>query len=88
VIAPENKEPVYIPIYTNGRVATLIERAGSRAAAVENYGPDRIRNLVKEMPGIPLAISTITLLFIYQSVFTFLALAFGFLGIRHRGNVI
>jgi hypothetical protein len=84
VVTVTGRGSVYYPIYTSGRIAEMINRAGSRPAAIQRYGIAAVSEAIDEMPGTPLALTTILLLFIYQSVFTSLALAFGFLGIRHR----
>lgn len=88
VISIKDRDPVYYPIYTSGNIAEMIERAGSRRSAIERYGIDAVREAIDEMPGNPIAITTTLLLFVYQSIFTLLTLAFGFLGIRLKEDFI
>lgn len=84
VVSVKDRGEVYYPIYTSGNIAEMIVRTGSRRSALQKYGTDAVTEAIDEMPGNPLAITSVLLLFVYQSIFTLLTLAFGFLGIRHK----
>jgi hypothetical protein len=88
VVSVKDRGTVYYPVYTSGNVAIMIERAGSRSAAIERYGIDAVTEAVNEMPGIPIALTTILLLLVYLLIFTPLVLAFGFLGIRQEKETL
>jgi hypothetical protein len=70
----------YYPLWTSGKIADMVARAGSRKAAIERYGIAAVAQAIDEMPGIPLELTTIVLLFIYQGIFTTLSIMFGLLG--------
>jgi len=78
---------VYYPIWSGGHLTELIQRTGSRYAALDRYGSYPLTKAIQEMPGhpLPLIVTTALLLLVYQAVFTTLATAFGILGF-HKGN--
>jgi len=75
----------YYPIWVTGKAADMVSRAGSRTAAIERYGIDAVREAIGQVSGWLVPITTVILLFLYQGVFTTLALCFGLLGF-HEGK--
>ena len=53
------------PFWTSGRLAAMVERAGSRYGAVEMYGLAAVFDAISEMPGTAYAIALGTLLLLY-----------------------
>ena len=76
---------VYFPLWNNGHALELVSRAGGRYAAVDRYGSYPVSKAIHEAPNYPLPIvaTTVLLLFVYQSIFTTLTLAFGIIGVRN-----
>lgn len=70
----------YYPLWITGDVANMVERAGSRRAAIERYGIAAVVQAIDRMPEGPQQVTTIILLLIYQGAFTSLTVAFGLLG--------
>jgi hypothetical protein len=70
----------YYPILIAGKTADLVKRAGSRRAAIERYGIDAVKGAIDEMSGWYVPVTTVSLLGIYQGIFTTLSLCFGLLG--------
>ncbi|HEX7773349.1 MAG TPA: hypothetical protein VF435_13060, partial [Pyrinomonadaceae bacterium] len=63
-------------------------RAGSREAAIPQYGIAAVRRSIDEMGAIPLAVTSVLLLFVYQGIFTSLTIAFGLPGIHTDQSLI
>jgi hypothetical protein len=70
----------YYPLWLSGDVSRMVERAGSREAAIERYGIGGVREAIDRMGGFPLALTSVLLLLVYQGIFTSLAVAFGLAG--------
>jgi hypothetical protein len=78
----------YYPLWTNGEISTMIARAGSRRAAIEEYGIAAVILAIDKMPSMAINITTVVLLLIYQSVFTSLTMAFGLLGLYKGAPIV
>lgn len=78
---------VYYPLWTSGRIAELVTRAGGRWAALDKYGNYAIVSAINQMPVYVMMITTGLFLFVYQAIFTTLTLAFGALGFRAGRNI-
>jgi hypothetical protein len=77
----QDRGTVYYPLWTNAELTQLINKAGGRTAAVENYGIDDIIEKTQK-PEINLILTDIIFLFTFQAIFTSITLAFGILGFR------
>jgi uncharacterized membrane protein len=89
VVEPQSSQhkeygPVYYPLWVTGNVSELVDKAGSRTAALDRYGPEDIANKLNEMPCIMLwrIVTTAILLLLYQGIFTTLAAAFGLVALH------
>lgn len=80
-IVEHQRGTAYYPLWTSGKIADMVSRAGSRKAAIEKYGIAAVVQAIDEMPGISLELTTVILLFFYQAIFTILSLMFGLLGL-------
>jgi hypothetical protein len=80
---------VYFPLWNNGHSLEMVSRAGGRYAAVDRYGSYPVDKAIQEAPNYPLPIvaTTVLLLFVYQSIFTTLTLAFGIIGVRNGADL-
>lgn len=72
----------YFPLWTTGTLQQMVDRAGSRAAAIERYGIDAVQLAIDQMSPAPLAVTTILMLALYVLAFTLLTAAFGIPGFR------
>lgn len=79
-VVEHRRGTAYYPLWTSGKIADMVVRAGSRRAAIEKYGIAAVVQAIDEMPSISLALTTVTLLFVYQGIFTTLSIMFGLLG--------
>jgi len=70
----------YFPLWADGELARLVANAGSRSGAIEMYGPATVYEALEQMSSLSFALTTVTLLLVYQAVFTSLTVAFGLLG--------
>lgn len=77
----------YYPLWITGKAADMVERAGSRKAAIERYGIDAVRQAIDENPGIDLSLTTIFLLVVYQGIFTTLCIVFGLIGFYEEKRI-
>lgn len=84
-VVSHSRGTAYYPIWVTGKAAEMINRAGSRTAAIERYGIDAVREAIDQMSDWRVPVTTVILLFLYQGIFTTLALCFGLLGF-HEGK--
>jgi hypothetical protein len=84
VVTVEGRGTAYYPLYLSGEIASSVNRAGSRRAAIERYGIDEVLEEIDELPGHYLTLTTILLLFVYQLVFTTLTVTFGLIGFHQK----
>ncbi|MDX6528432.1 MAG: hypothetical protein QOH41_722 [Blastocatellia bacterium] len=75
----------YYPIWVTGKAADMVNRAGSRNAAIERYGIDAVREAIDQVSGWLVPVTTVILLFLYQGIFTTLSLCFDLVGF-HEGK--
>lgn len=75
---------VYYPLWNSGHALEMVNRAGGRYAAIDHYGSYPITKAIHEASngGLPIIVTTALLLFVYEGIFTTLALAFGIIGMR------
>jgi hypothetical protein len=85
VVTVEGRGTAYYPLYISGEIAGMVNTAGSRKAAIERYGIDEVVEQIDKMPEFYSTLTTVTLLFTYQLVFTILTITFGLLGF-HKGQ--
>jgi hypothetical protein len=78
----------YYPLWLDGTIERMVERAGSREAAIENYGIAGVQKGIDEMGGGTLALTSILLLLVYQGIFTSLTLSFGLPGFHMRQSLL
>jgi hypothetical protein len=83
-VVEHRRGTAYYPLWTSGKLADMVTRAGSRRAAIERYGIAAVSEAIDEMPGIATGLTTVVLLFLYQSIFTTLTIMFGLLGFYER----
>jgi hypothetical protein len=79
-VVAHQRGTAYYPLWTSGKIADMVTRAGSRRAAIERYGIAAVDQAIDEMPGVPLELTAVVLLFLYQGIFTTLSVLFGLLG--------
>lgn len=82
----ETRGTAYFPLWTSGKLARMVERAGSRSAAIERYGIDGVQLAINEMPDLAMALTTVTLLATYVGGLTLATIAFGIPGFRLRDD--
>ena len=70
-----DKGQAYYPIWLTGDVERMVDRAGSRGAAIDRYGPAPVNENIEKIGTTPLAVTSIILLLLYQGIFTSLTLA-------------
>ena len=87
VVSHPTHHTVFFPLWTSGELAILVAKAGGRWSALDRYGYFGIYDAIKKMPFYALPFTAAVLLFVYQSIFTTLATAFGLVGF-HKGKKI
>jgi hypothetical protein len=75
---------VFFPLWTSGHLKDIVERTGSRYAALDRYGPFPITYSIRNMSSYPLPMiaAVASLLISYQAIFTTIAIAFAIIGLR------
>ncbi len=87
VIKHEFRGSAYFPLWTSGKIGTMVESGPGRSAAIDHYGIDAVREAIREMPTYALSLTSAVLLLVYQGVFTSLTAAFGLLGIYQKKSL-
>jgi hypothetical protein len=82
VVTHDARGTAYYPLWLSGEIAEMVNSAGSRWAAIEEYGIGAVLASIAKMPSVALSITTVVILFVYQTVFTSLTLAFGVAGVH------
>ncbi|RZK25525.1 MAG: hypothetical protein EOO43_05295 [Flavobacterium sp.] len=62
----------------------MVDKSGSRIAAIENYGIDEIEEQLFTQPDINFTVTVISLLLIYSIIFISLTLSFGVNAIEYE----
>jgi hypothetical protein len=90
VVQHEVRGTIYYPLWVKGEIARMVEAAGTREAAVERYGIAGVALAINEMPNIAFAsaVTTTSLLFVYQTIFTSVTAAFGVVGIHSGVSIV
>jgi len=87
-VVEHERGTAYYPVWLSGDISRMVERAGSREAAIERYGIGGVRDSIDRMGGLPLALTSVLLLLVYQGIFTSLAVAFGLAGFHMRQQLL
>lgn len=78
----EDYQPVYFPFCLSGDMDKKVREKGSRAAILDEYGPEQISGELEHMPGVAFAraVTDIVLLLWYGIVIVGFTLAFAMVG--------
>jgi len=68
---------LFFPLALKGDLKEMVDKSGSRVAAIENYGIDEVEEQLFKQPDINYTITVISLLLVYTILFTSLTLSFG-----------
>jgi hypothetical protein len=82
VVDVENSTPLFFPLWSEGELKTYLEKFGTRSELIRQWGRDDVYKVIQSSSTIPLLITTILLLIIYQLIFVSLTFSFGILGIK------
>jgi hypothetical protein len=77
---------VFFPISLTGDLKSIVDKSGSRLAAIENYGIDEINEQLDKQPDINFTITILTLLAVYTILFVCLTLTFGINSIEYDSS--
>jgi len=83
-VVEQARGTAYYPLWLNGDVSRMVERAGSRESAIARYGIGGVKEAIDKMGSLPLTLTSALLLLVYQGIFTSLTLAFGLPGFHLR----
>lgn len=78
--------PVFFPLWENGELKELLSEYGSRSALIKEFGRDDIFELIQQSSKVPLLLTTILFLFIYQLIFVSLTFSFGLLAVKSSAD--
>ncbi len=82
VIGVHDSATVFFPLWATGELKDGIAQFGNRMELIEQWGKDDVVRVIESSSMIPLLITTLIMLFIYQLTFVSLTIAFGLLGIK------
>lgn len=88
VVTDPTHGTIYYPLWLSGHVAEVVNAAGGRWRALADYGNYALYKEIRQMPVYALIITTVVLLFVYQTIFTSWTIAFGLLGLYEEESVI
>lgn len=80
----DNSESLFFPLWANGELKTSLEKIGRRVELITEWGRDDVYKVIQSSSKIPLLITTLLFLLIYQLVFISLTFSFGILGIKKQ----
>jgi hypothetical protein len=82
-----NTDPLFFPLWADGELKINLEKFGSRAELIRQWGRDDVYKVIQESSKVPLLLTTLFFLFIYQLIFVSLTFSFGILGIKSNKSV-
>lgn len=85
VVGVENSDSIFFPLWANGELKNGLNQFGSRNELINQWGRDDVYKVIQSSSNIPLLLTTLIMLFIYQLTFVSLTFSFGLLGIK-SGN--
>ena len=77
-----NSTSLFFPLWEKGELKQGLQDLGSRTELIRQWGRDDVYEVINESSKVPLLITTLILLFVYQLVFVSLSFSFGAIGIR------
>jgi hypothetical protein len=75
---------LFFPLIINGDLKEMVEKSGSRIAAIEDYGIDEVEEQLFKQPEFNYSITIVILLLVYSILFTTLTLSFGVNSIEYE----
>lgn len=84
VVEADNSESLFFPLWASGELKTSLEQFASREELIREYGRDDVYKIIQSSSKIPLLITTLIFLVIYQLIFVSLTFSFGILGIKKQ----
>jgi hypothetical protein len=84
VVSHPTNHTVFFPLWLSGQLENMVTMAGGRWAALDYFGWFGIYQATQNTP-VALALTAAILLFVYQAIFSTLAIAFGLVGF-HKGE--
>jgi len=86
VVEVVDSDSLFFPLWTNGELQEGILKYGSRYELIGEWGRDDVYKVIQSTSEIPLMVTTLLMLFIYQLIFVTLTFSFGLLGIKCSDN--
>ena len=83
-IEQSTRGSLFFPLVLKGDLKEMVDKSGSRIAAIENYGIDEVEEQLFKQPDINYTITVISLLLVYSILFTTLTLSFGVNAIEYE----
>jgi hypothetical protein len=77
-----NSNAVFFPLWAEGELKNNLLKFGSRNELINQWGRDDVYKVIQSSSEVPLLITTLILLCIYQFIFISLTFAFGLLAIK------
>lgn len=88
VVGINNPNPIFFPLWATGELKNGIEQLGSREELLIQWGRDDVYKVIQSSSNIPLLLTTLIMLFLYQLTFASLTFSFGLLAVKSSGNEI
>ena len=86
VVGVENSDSLFFPLWANGELNNGMTQFGSRNELITQWGRDDVYKVIQSSSNIPLLVTTIIMLFLYQLTFVSLTFSFGLLGIKSSND--
>jgi hypothetical protein len=86
-VKSDTKGSTYLPLWLSGDLKVMVERTGSRDAAIQTYGIDAIHNAIRKEASTALPLTTLVLLAVLLVGLNSLTIAFGLIGL-HEGATL
>jgi hypothetical protein len=82
VITYKNFTPVFFPFFPQGELKQALEKLGSKADVVREWGSGDLVGVIRSSSSLSLTFTMLIFLFVYQLMFVSLTFAFGLLSMR------
>lgn len=84
VIEVSGSQPLFFPLWPAGELKEGLTLAGSKVELIRQWGRDDVSKVISASSPVPLAITKLIFLFIYQLLFVALTFSFGILGVDDK----
>jgi hypothetical protein len=84
VVEVEHSEALFFPLWTEGELKQQLATVSDRSELIREWGRDDVYKVIRSSSRVPLLLTTLLFLFLYQLVFVSLTFSFGLVGVKYK----